>query len=238
MRTPIAFGLALLVIGSVPARADEDPIPLAPGVRGLVTRAVAEVKIDGKLTEWSQSFCTPVHYAHKSLENRAAQFFYMWDDEALYIGLRCLDKAQANPGAMNATYDGDAVEFYLDTRSGDALRGKDWTTGAIHLHYSAFQGTDVKPRWVIRGGIATSNTVLREVAIAAVAQSDGYELEFKLPWVNFPNFRPKLGAVLALDAELCSSDGKKRGDRTFAYGSPPRGPPPAPPGRAALGQGF
>src|SRR5215218_8778449 len=127
MRQRLVTCLVVLMLGSLPAPADEIPVPLAPGVRGLVTRAVAEVKIDGKLTEWSQAFCTPVHYNHKMLDNRAAQFFYMWDDEAFYIGLRCLDKMQANPGALPATYNGDAVEFYLDTRAGDSLRGKDWT---------------------------------------------------------------------------------------------------------------
>src|SRR5262249_3988962 len=42
----------------------------------------------------------------------------------------------------------------------------------------------------------------------------------KIPWKNFPGFKPKAGALLALDAELCSGDGGARTDRTFAYGSP------------------
>jgi hypothetical protein len=45
-------------------------------------------------------------------------------------------------------------------------------------------------------------------------------VEFKLPWENFPSFKPALGEVIALDAELCYSDGKERIDRFFAYGSP------------------
>jgi hypothetical protein len=121
---------------------------------------------------------------------------------------------------MAATYNGDAVEFYLDTRTGDALRGKDWTTGAIHFYYSAFQGEEVRPRWVMRKGIATSDTVLNGVEVAATSDSESYEVEFRLPWANFPDFKPRLGAVLALDAELCSGDGKERTDRSFAYGSP------------------
>src|SRR5262249_11487264 len=152
--------------------------------------------------------------------NRAAQFFYMWDDEAFYIGLRCLDKKQANPAPLQSSFNGDAVEFYLDTRAGDALRGKEWSTGAIHFYYTPFEGAASKPRWVIRRGIATSDVVLKGVEIAATNDSDSYEVEFKLPWANFPGFTPKLGAVLALDAELCSGDGKTRTDRTFTYGSP------------------
>src|SRR3954454_10484507 len=97
MRKVIGAGLSLLVLGTLAARADDEPVPLAPGVRGLVTRASAPIVMDGKLSEWSDAFCTPVHYNHRNLDNRAAQFFYQWDDVPLYIGLRCLDKMQANP---------------------------------------------------------------------------------------------------------------------------------------------
>lgn len=239
MRHILGVGLALLVFGPFTARGDEPaPVPLAKGVRGLVTLAPTKVEMDGRLQEWSQAFCTPLSYNHKSLENRAAQFFYMWDDEALYIGLRCLDKMQANPAPLQSSFNGDAVEFYLDTRPGDGLRGKDWTAGAIHFYYSPFQGTEIKPRWVIRGGIATSDIVLRGVEIAASSDAGSYECEFKLPWANFPEFSPKLGAVLALDAELCSGDGKMRVDRTFTYGSPLSVQQPASQGKVELVKVF
>jgi hypothetical protein len=46
------------------------------------------------------------------------------------------------------------------------------------------------------------------------------DVEFKLPWTNFPNFKAKPGEVIALDAELCYSDGDKRLFRSFVFGSP------------------
>lgn len=71
-----------------------DPGTLADGVRGLATRAPAGIKIDGDLAEFQGSFCTPVCYHETNLDadlyNRGAQFFYMWDDEAFYAGLRTL----------------------------------------------------------------------------------------------------------------------------------------------------
>ena len=155
MRNATLALFAISVFLTSNSEADDTPTRLAPGVRGLITRAPAKVTIDGDLREWSDAFCTPVHYNHRDLANRAAQFFYLWDDEAFYIGLRCLDRKQANPAPLPATFNGDAVEFYLDTRAGDNLRGKDWTLGAIHFFYSPFQGNEVKPRWVMRGGIAT-----------------------------------------------------------------------------------
>jgi hypothetical protein len=215
-----AVGVAALVLLGTSAEGADQPTPLAKGVRGLITRAPSRILVDGNVDEWSDAFCTPLHYNHGNLANRAAQMFYQWDDDALYIGLRCLDQKRANPGTDGAVFNGDAVEFYLDTRSGAALRGKDWTEGAIHLYYSPFEGAERKPRWMMRKGIATSATVLQGVEIAANTYDWGYEIEYKLPWANFPSFVPKLGALLALDAELCSGDGGLRTDRTFAYGSP------------------
>ena len=76
------------------------------------------------------------------------------------------------------------------------------------------------PRWLVRPGIATSDTKLEGVQMASSVDGKSASLEFAIPWKNFPYFHPKPGAVLALDAELCSGDGGKRTDRTFAYGSP------------------
>src|SRR5262249_39393988 len=42
----------------------------------------------------------------------------------------------------------------------------------------------------------------------------------KLPWTNFPEFAAKVGEVVGIDCELCSSDGGPRVDRTFVYSSP------------------
>ena len=237
MRAVVGIVVAVMLSTAV-SFGDEPPVPLAPGVRGLVTRASGKVVIDGKLREWNEAFCTPVHYNHPDLSNRPAQFLYLWDDEAFYIGLRCLDRKQANPAPLPATFNGDAVEFYLDTRTGEGLRGKDWSTGAIHFFFSPFQGNELKPRWVMRGGIATSGTVLNGVEIAASRTAESYEVEFKLPWGNFPEFTPKVGAVMALDAELCSGDGATRTDRTFAFGSPLSVQQPASLGKVELVKSF
>jgi hypothetical protein len=218
--------------------ADEKPVPLEKGVRGLVVRANDPVTVDGKLREWSGAFCTPVHHAHGNLTNRAAQFFYLWDDDAFYIGLRALDQKPANPGNPGSLWNGDSVEFYFDARTGDSLRGKDWSTGAVHLFFTAFDGTKVQPRWAIRQGIATSNVQLKGVEIAASSEGGVAEVEFKLPWANFSEFRPRAGSVLALDAELCSGDGAGRTDRTFAYGSPLSVQQPASLGKVELVGAF
>jgi hypothetical protein len=204
-------GLLLLAVA---AQAD-----LKPGVRGLITRAPQTMKIDGNLDEFAGAFCTPVNYFHANAQNRAAQFFYMWDDEAFYCGLRTLDAARANNAADDRLWEGDGVEWYFDTRRGDDFRAKSWGPGAVHMYWTGYKGLKLQPRWCLRPDMLKA-IAGDGVEVAARDTEHGSEVEFKLLWANFPNFKPAVGEVIALDSELCYSDGGPRVDRTFAYGSP------------------
>src|SRR5437660_8559288 len=98
-----------------------DDATLKPLVRGLATRAPAEMKIDGDLSEFEGAFCTPVNYFFQAdkqpmIKDRAAQFYYMWDETAFYAGLRTLDTRQFNGSDDAHLWGGDAVEWYFDTR--------------------------------------------------------------------------------------------------------------------------
>jgi hypothetical protein len=62
----------------------------------------------------------------------------------------------------------------------------------------------------------------------------GWTAEFKLPWANFPGFRPRSGEVIGIECELCSSDGGPRVDRTFVYSSPAAVATPSAFGRVRL----
>jgi len=220
MRLPLRMLLVSLAL--IPALEMANEIQaeeLKPGVRGLATRAPAEMKIDGDLSEFRGAFCTPVNYFHPQVGERAAQFFYMWDDEAFYAGLRTLDTRQANFAPNDRLWEGDGVEWYFDTRRDENFRGLDWGKGAVHCYWTGYDKEEIKPRFCLRPGYldAIEKT---GVQVAARKTEFGAETEFKLPWANFPNFKPARGEVIALDAELCYSDGKERVDRIFAYGSP------------------
>lgn len=192
---------------------------LAPGVRGVATRAPKTVEIDGDLAEFKQAFCTPVEYFHRDLRNRAAQFFYMWDEEAFYAGLRTLDRKQANLAPNDRLWEGDAVEWYFDTRRGGDFRDTKWGSGAVHCYWTGYTNDKIAGRFCLRPGYLDAIEKLG-IEVAARRTETGAEVEFKLPWKNFPNFKPTLGAVIAIDAELCYSDGGPRVFRTFAYGCP------------------
>jgi hypothetical protein len=104
------------------------------------------MKIDGDLSEFKDSFCTPVNYFHPQVGERAAQFFYMWDDEAFYAGLRTLDTKQTNHAPDGRLWEGDAVEWYFDTRRDENFRGLDGGKGAVHCYWTGYNKTEVAPR--------------------------------------------------------------------------------------------
>src|ERR1700693_3842889 len=112
-------GLVLAVLSTIMVggslSAEDKPIV------GLIPKAQKPIKMDGKLDNWDGAFVTPVHVGHPDFANRGGQVFFLWDDDNLYIGLRCLDQHPAHIGAKNQIWNGDAVEFYLDTRRGDRL---------------------------------------------------------------------------------------------------------------------
>ena len=213
----VALLISLLLLTGVRTTVAEE---LAAGVRGVATRAQRAVQIDGDLREFRDAFCTPINYFHPDLKNRPAQFFYMWDDDAFYAGLRTLDTQPANHAPDDRLWEGDGVEWYFDTRRGDDFRSTKWTNnGSVHCYWVGLKGTEVVPRFCLRPGYLDAIPKVG-VQVAARRTAHGMEVEFKLPWKNFPQFTPRVGEVIGVDAELCYSDGGPRVDRFFAYGSP------------------
>jgi hypothetical protein len=201
-------------ISSSAALAQEKPIV------GLIPKAQKPLKMDGKLTNWDGAFVTPVHVGHPDFANRGGQFLYLWDEKNLYIGLKCLDQKPAHVGKDTELYNGDAVEFYLDTRRGDKLGAAPFGPSTLHMFYTAFTGTDLRPRLQVRPLPEFKNFKLQGAEVVAAKTAWGYTAEFKLPWANFPDFTPKSGEIIGIDCELCSSDGGPRVDRTFVYSGP------------------
>jgi hypothetical protein len=184
------------------------------------------MKIDGDLSEFKGAFCTPVEYFsfdQKTLRNRAAQFFYMWNEEAFYAGLRTLDENRADLAPDDRLWEGDGVEWYFDARRDGNFRSQAWPTnaspGAVHCYWVGLKGTNVQPRFCLRPGFLEAMPKIG-VEVGARRTAHGMEVEFKLPWANFPDFKPKLNEVIGIDAELCYSDGGPRVARAFVYGSP------------------
>ncbi len=192
---------------------------LKRGVRGVATRAPVGMKIDGDLSEFSEAFATPIGYFQDRWKDRAAQFYYMWDETAFYAGLRTLDTSPANLAPDNRLWEGDGVEWYFDTRRGGDFRSQRWESGAVHCYWVGLKGEEISPRFCLRPGYLDA-IPQTGIQVGAKRTSVGMDIEFRLPWANFPGFRAVKDAVIALDAELCYSDGGARIDRDFVFGSP------------------
>src|SRR5439155_21217680 len=97
-------------------------------------------------------------------------------------------------------------ELYIGVRRGDQLGTPAFGPGTLHLFYTPFTGTEVKPRIQLRDLPAFKNVTLQGAELAGQKTPCGYMAEFKLPWKNLPGFSAKAGEFLGLDVELCSSD--------------------------------
>lgn len=213
----------ILLIIIVPAGLQESIAESPTTHRACVPRAATAPAIDGRLDDgaYKSALCTPLEYFHRDAANRAAQFYYLWDDDAFYVGLRTLDQAAYSPEAP--LWEGDAVEWYFDVRRGDGFRGRAWPKGAnaeaVHCFFTPMTLEKVAPRFTVRPGF--EEVISRTgVEVAAQRTKQGLEVEFKLPWTNFPAFKPRVDEIIGLDAELSYSDGGPRSYRSFVFGSP------------------
>src|ERR1700739_3297091 len=112
---------------------------------GLIPKAQKPITLDGNLDEWDGAFVTPVHVGHPDFANRGGHFLFLWDEKNLYIGLRCLDQHPAHAGPDNQIGTATAVKFYLDARRGDKLGAAQFGPGTLHMFWTPFTKTTVKP---------------------------------------------------------------------------------------------
>ena len=208
---------AQLVFVTLAGQNSANASPPAEQIRAIVPRASQPVEIDGKLNEYEDAFAAPIEYFHPDRKNRPGQFFFLWDDEAFYVGLRTLD--QQRYSQEHPLWEGDAVEWYFDTRRNEQFLNRQWGKGSVHCFFTPMHLGEIKPRFCLRPGYEDAIPELG-IEVAAQATDEGLEMEFKLPWENFPNFQPQVSEVIGIDAELSYSDGGKRSDRSFVFGSP------------------
>ena len=217
-KTRIAVGLSVLLLFGPPSLsyAQSGHTFKAP-IRAVVTKATQPITIDGNLDEFSEAIATPVEYFNPDAKNRPAQFLYLWDDEAFYVGLRTLDEKIFSP--VHPLWEGDAVEWYFDTRRDDRFRDQTWGPGSVHCFWTAMEKGVLNPRFCLRPGYLDAIPE-KGVEVAARKWQHGLTVEFKLPWENFPDFKARAGEIIGVDAELSYSDGGPRSDRSFVFGSP------------------
>ena len=115
-----SLAATLLILASLnpSAPAVEPGVPLAKGVRGLVTRSGRGVIMDGKLTEWGHAYCTPVHYNHATSTSGPRSSSTCGTTRRSTSASGASTPSRPTRRRRAHVYNGDAVEFYLDTRAG------------------------------------------------------------------------------------------------------------------------
>ena len=211
------LSMAIPIIWALATASSFAQSPDAGKIRAVVTRAKSQVTVDGNLQEFDHAVCTPVEFFNPDYKNRAAQFLYLWDDEAFYVGLRTLDENTFSPVAP--LWEGDAVEWYFDTRRDDSFLNQKWGKGSVHCFWTPMERDVLNPRFCLRPGYLDA-IPKTGVEVAARPWKHGLEVEFKLPWVNFPDFKAQTDEIIGMDAELSYSDGGPRSYRSFVFGSP------------------
>jgi hypothetical protein len=132
-------------------------------------------------TNSRQPFALRSSISIQDQNNRPAQFFYLWDNEAFYVGLRTLDEKIFSP--VDPLWEGDAVEWYFDTRRDSTFRDQKWGKGAVHCFWTAMKKAELNPRFCLRPGYLDA-IAKTGVEVSARRWERGLEVEFKLPWVK------------------------------------------------------
>lgn len=217
MRKLLCIAVTLTAMGASDLSCVRGESDFPEQIRAVVPHASGPIEIDGRLEEYAQAFAAPLEYFHPDLMNRAGQFHFLWDEQAFYVGLRTLDEKRFSP--KHPLWEGDAVEWYFDTRRNADFLNREWGKGSLHCFFTPMHLDKLEPRFCLRPGYEDA---IEEIGIEVAARTTehGWEAEFKLPWENFPNFPVRKGEVIGIDAELSYSDGGPRSDRSFLFGNP------------------
>lgn len=179
--------LPLLLLATFAAAEDDLPVHVYPA-----PRATAPPVIDGKLAEpcWDEAPLASGFVWYNSLEPLAVQtsFGLTWDDDALYLGVRCdepaIDKLTPLPAPPDAhqVFSTEAVEFFLDPAHDHALYYQ-WAANAAG---SVYDSRLTEPAF--------------QSGATAVAQlgQQSWTLEVRMPWEPL-GVHPRQGQVLGFN---------------------------------------
>lgn len=212
MRFPrVLCALALVAAGSVSAR--------PPAQVVAVGAMPAGVKIDGALDDWPRDATAILLGEAAHTLPRAAKWGgardlsgavrVAWDGSYLYLAADVADDKPMQAAATGAEpWHGDSIEVFFN-----AFPGEQRKTGFRQMALVPPLAPDAKLVVLCPQGEVTG------VEGAAAARANGYTLECRIPWKNFPEFAPKAGARLGFQVMLNDRDGKGRKSQLCWYPS-------------------
>ena len=145
-----------------------------PAMTG-VPRGPREVKIDGKLEEWSS-----VPYLELPFHRKTSTMFRLcWGEGGLYGACDVPDAGIETAPELPDTFRGDGLELWLETDAGRALD----TTRTAHVLKIAMMPDLNNKGGKARSGIVMGSRLFRQGSVECAWQPTqaGYTLEFRIP---------------------------------------------------------
>ncbi len=183
--------------------------PTGPPPRKLqaIVPAPGAVTVDGDLGEWDKSAGQRIVVPGSEGKYKATGYA-MYDQDFLYLAYAITDSSPAlNTGVLSTLFNGDCVEAFLSTDPALPL-AHGWTDRDYQFVLPAFsavgpdkgraQITRIQPKLEVVPGA--------DMRLLVWPDKQGYNVEGKIPWVYFGDFRPAPGKKIAWDWNIDWSD--------------------------------
>jgi hypothetical protein len=183
-----------------------------------------QVKINGKLDEWSR--CTPIVMKDNSFfkegltwggpADLSGKVYVMWDEANLYVAASITDKIPlVNKKERQDIWNGDAIEIVMSMNPSADPKRESFERGDHQIGFGTGDGKANRPviwNWQ-RRRIPTGS----EISVKKVDKPLGYIIEAKVPWSFFGTFVPRSGTRVGFDVALDDADYTGERERQFIW---------------------
>ena len=177
----------------------------------------SSITVDGVLTEdeWANSLCFPVrskfHIATAKRQwagpmDAGMEFYAAWNEKGLFFGAIVADNEVINDAPVEATYQQDCIEIFIDGREKNRFMKPPYSKGCYQILVKPPSGEN-KP-------IATTYGAnkIKDMQVEGKRTKQGYVIELFVPWSAFPDIsQPYTGRDIAIGVMLDDYDKKDTG---------------------------
>ena len=165
-----------------------------------IFKVSSPITIDGTLEDvWNNANVMPMN-ATKLLSGTVTNTAdlsgfgkMLWDNNYLYMLASVTDNTKTNDSQNS--YDDDQVEFYIDT---DNAKAATYDANDFQYSYGWNDGTKV--------GIIPSTGPITNITYSAVATTNGYIIEARIPWSTINVTSPAANKLLGVDFMINDDD--------------------------------
>jgi hypothetical protein len=190
---------------STELREDRWPKPAKPPrITRTMKKLAGPFEADGKIDEFKGALQLGQINPKVNGDDASGMTYLAWDDRNLYLALDMRDNEMLNKRPRPKLYQQDGIELFVSThpREQDAGYGK----GDYQMFITPTSGED-KPIAALltdrEGGVMED---LKDPKFYAGKKQAGWMIELAIPWSTFGDFKPTVGAKLALEVRVNDAD--------------------------------